>query len=217
MPSVSDGIRSCFGHSGFSRIAAVAVLQTTSASLIDRDRRKRSGLSFALEAYVFSPPAGFAWGGCIELARVGRGDLKNKPCLVLAGRTSLKTVLIQPDVEIMFAFSFFQCRWCISKLSVTVPSHQAGTRPAAWDRCWPERPLTHPAFQIASDRCQGGHGAPARSLVSQPYILTFKASDIALLRNKLSIPSKEQQSREQRRALMRSAGTEWVSSFLPAL
>lgn len=90
---------------------------------------------------------------------------------------------MQPDMEIMFAFSFFQCHWHISKLYVTVPSHQAGTSPSAWDRCWPERPLTHPEFQIASDRCQGGHGAPARLLVSQPYTLTFKASDIALVKD----------------------------------
>lgn len=121
----------------------------------------------------FPPPAGSAWRGRSELARVGRGNLKNKPCLLLAGHTSLKMVLIQPDMEIMFAFSFSQCPWCISKLIVTVPSHQAETRPAAWDRCWPERPLTHPTFQIASDRCQGGHAAPARSLVSQSYTLTF--------------------------------------------
>lgn len=139
------------------------------------------GSRLLLGHMFFSPPAGSAWGGCTELARVGRGDLKNKPCPFLAGCTSLKTVLMQPDMEIMFAFSFFQCCWCISKLSVTVPSHQAGTRPAAWDRCWPERPLTHPAFQIASDRCQGGHGSPARSLVSQLYTLTFKASDIVLV------------------------------------
>lgn len=130
----------------------------------------------------FSPPAGSAWGGCSEQAKVGRGDLKNKPFPLLAGCTSLKMVLMQADMEIMFAFSFFHCCWCISKRSLTVPSHQAGIRPAAWDRCWPERPLTHPAFQIARDRCQGGHGAAVRSLVSQPYTLTFKASDIALVK-----------------------------------
>lgn len=55
MPNVSEGIHSCFGHNGFSRIAAMAVLQTTRASLIDRDRTERSGLAFAIGAYVFSP------------------------------------------------------------------------------------------------------------------------------------------------------------------
>lgn len=182
MPDVSDGIRPCFGPNSFSRMVAVAFLQTISASLIDRDRRERSGLAFAFGAYVFSPPASFAWGQCSELACVGRGDLKNKPCLLLTERTSLKTVLMQSDMEIMFAFLFFQCHWCISKLSATDPSHQAGTRPAAWDRCWPERPLTHSTFQIASDRCQGGHEAPVRSFVLQPYTLTFKASDIGLVK-----------------------------------
>lgn len=167
MLGVSEAIHSSFRHNSFSRIAAMVVLQTTTASLIDRDRRERSGLAFALGAYVFSPSC-----------RLCLGRTKNKPCPLLAGCTSLKMVLMQADMEIMFGFSFFQCCWCISKHSLTVPSHRAGIRPAAWDRCWPERPLTHPAFQIASDRCQGGHGAAVRSLVSQPYTLTFKASDI---------------------------------------
>lgn len=55
MPDVSEGIHSCLRHNTFSRIAAMAVLQTTTASLIDRDRRERSGLAFALGAYVFFP------------------------------------------------------------------------------------------------------------------------------------------------------------------
>lgn len=55
MPDVSDGIHSCFGHKSFSRIVAMAGLQTTSASLLDRDRRERSRLAFAFGAYVFSP------------------------------------------------------------------------------------------------------------------------------------------------------------------
>lgn len=222
MPSVSEGIHSCFGLNGFSRIAAVAVLQTTRASLVDRDRRERGQGSLLLSGHMFfcffSPPAGSAWGGRSELARVGWGDLKNKPYLLLAGCTSLKMVLMQPDMEIMFAFSFFQCRWCISKLHVTVPSHQAVARPAAWDRCWPERPLTHPVFQIASDRCQSGHGTLARSLVSQPYTLTFKASDIALVKEQTPyrIPSKEQRAGNSG-GHWEALGTAWVSSFPPAL
>lgn len=55
MPIVSDGILSCFGHNCFSGIAATAVLQTTTASLMDKDRRERSGIAFAFGAYVFPP------------------------------------------------------------------------------------------------------------------------------------------------------------------
>lgn len=55
MPDVSDSIHFCFGRNCFSRVVAMAVLQTTPASLIDRDRRERSGLAFAIGAYAFSP------------------------------------------------------------------------------------------------------------------------------------------------------------------
>lgn len=53
MPSVSEGIHSCFGLNGFSRIAAVAVLQTTRASLVDRDRRERGQGSLLLSGHMF--------------------------------------------------------------------------------------------------------------------------------------------------------------------
>lgn len=44
--------------------------------------------------------------------------------------------LIYPDTEIMFAFSFFQPCWSVTKLALTAPVHQAGLlhplRPASY-------------------------------------------------------------------------------------
>lgn len=65
-----------------------------------------------------------AWrGGAV------RRSPESGSCPLLAGWNSAPSALMQPDMKIMFAFSFPQLSWCVIKLNLTVPYHQAGAGP----------------------------------------------------------------------------------------
>lgn len=67
--------------------------------------------------------------GCDERGRVGRRNPESGSCPLLAGWKSALLALMRPDMKIMFAFSFPQLSWCVMKLKLTVPYHQAEEGP----------------------------------------------------------------------------------------
>lgn len=100
-----------------------------------------------------------------------RSRRRSHPSACLKG--VVRSGLMQPDVEIMFAFSFFGEIPVVVKLAVTVGDHQAvlGPRPIAalrlWDSCWTVRPTTPlGALTIAGDRCQDQRGLCLNSAVT---------------------------------------------------
>lgn len=114
---------------------------------------------------------------------------ENGSCPLLAGWNSALSALMQPDMKIMFAFSFPQLSWCVMKLKLTVPYHQAGAGPvipsAVQDRCQPESRPTLPAPADRKRHMPGpARGSCLSTCVTAPpwaCALTFMASDTVLV------------------------------------
>lgn len=65
--------------------------------------------------------------------------------------------LIYPDTEIMFAFSFSQPCWSVTKLALTAPVHQAGLVPPPQPTLCPMPPRSAPhASQLVCCLCGAG-------------------------------------------------------------